>query len=89
MVQDSTETMQATQLRSLVHLLNLNALVAMRKGMLAVKLCFSKILPVRPAGVILWLDHLGTMCSRTWPAPCAVGSRFTSSRGPGKARPPT
>ena len=27
------------------------------------------------------------MCSRAWHALCAVGSRFNSSRGPGKARP--
>jgi len=64
MLQDGTETMQATQLRSLVHLLNLNALVAMRKGMLAVKLCFNKILPVCPARVVWLLDQLCAMCSR-------------------------
>jgi len=42
-----------------------------------------------PARVVRWLDHLGTMCSRAWRALCAVGSRFNSSHGPCKARPPT
>jgi len=43
----------------------------------------------RPAHVVRWLDHMGAMCSRAWRALCAVGLRFNSSRGPGKARPPT
>jgi len=42
-----------------------------------------------PARVVGWLDHLDAMCSRAWRALCAVASRFNSSRGPGKARPPT
>jgi len=42
-----------------------------------------------PARVVRWLDHLDTICSRAWRALCAVGSRFNSSHGPGKARPPT
>jgi len=42
-----------------------------------------------PARVVRWLDHLDAMCSRARRALCAVGSRFNSSRGPGKARPPT
>jgi len=42
-----------------------------------------------PAHVVRWLDHLGAMCSRAWCALCAVGSRFNSSRGLGKACPPT
>jgi len=42
-----------------------------------------------PARVVRRLDHLDAMCSRAWRALCAVGSRFNSSRGPGKARPPT
>ena len=41
------------------------------------------------ARVVRWLEHLGAMCSRAWRALCAVGSRFNSSPGPGKARPPT
>jgi len=44
---------------------------------------------LRPTRVVRWLDHLGAMCSRAWRALCAVGSRFNSSRGTGKARPPT
>jgi len=44
---------------------------------------------ISPARVVPWLDHLGAMCSRAWRAQCAVGSRFNSSRGPGKACPPT
>jgi len=43
----------------------------------------------RPALVVQWLDHLGAMCSRAWCALCAVGSRFNSSCGQGKAHPPT
>jgi len=43
----------------------------------------------RPAREVRWLDHLDTMCSRAWRALCAVGSRFNSSRGLGKARLPT
>jgi len=42
-----------------------------------------------PARVVWRLDHLGAMCSRAWHTQCAVGLRFNSSRGPGKARPPT
>jgi len=42
-----------------------------------------------PARVVLWLDHLDAMCTRACCALYAVGSRFNSSRGPGKARPPT
>jgi len=42
-----------------------------------------------PARVVRWLDHLHAMCSRAWRALCAVGSRFNSSRGPGKVRLPT
>jgi len=41
-----------------------------------------------PARVVRWLDHLGAMCSRAWRTLCAVASRFNSSRGPGKVRPP-
>jgi len=41
------------------------------------------------ARVVRWLDHLDAMCSRAWRALCSAGSRFDSSRGPGKARPPT
>jgi len=43
---------------------------------------------MHPARVVRWLNHLDTMCSRAWRALCAVGSRFNSSHGPGKARPP-
>jgi len=50
---------------------------------IVVNTCYS------PARVVRWLDHLGAMCSRAWRALCAVGSRFSSSRGPCKARPPT
>jgi len=42
-----------------------------------------------PARVVRWLDHSGGMCSRVWHTLRAVGSRFNSSRGPGKARLPT
>jgi len=42
-----------------------------------------------PSRVVLWLDHLDAMCSRAWRALCSAGSRFNSSRGQGKARPPT
>ena len=41
-----------------------------------------------PAHIVQWLDHFGAMCSRAWHALCAISSRFNSSRGPGKARPP-
>jgi len=44
-----------------------------------------KCLNSSPARVVRWLDHLDAMCSREWCALCAVGSRFNSSRGPGKA----
>ena len=37
---------------------------------------------VSPACVVRWLDHLGTVCSRAWRAQCAIGSRFSLSRGP-------
>jgi len=42
-----------------------------------------------PVHVVRWLDHLGAMCSKAWRTLCAVGSRFNSSRGLGKARPLT
>ena len=41
------------------------------------------------ARVVLWLDHSDAMCSRAWRALCSAGSRFDSSRGLGKAHPPT
>ena len=46
-------------------------------------------LPFPLRSVVRWLDHLDAMCSRAWRALCAVGSRFNSSRGLGKVRPPT
>jgi len=49
-----------------------------------VRICYAG-----PAHVVRWLDHLGAMCSRVWRALYAVGSIFNSSRGLGKARPPT
>jgi len=36
--------------------------------------------------VVQWLDDLGAMCSTAWRALCAIGSRFNSSRSPGKER---
>jgi len=41
------------------------------------------------ARVVLWLGHADAMCSRARRALCSAGSRFNSSRGLGKARPPT
>ena len=43
----------------------------------------------KSACVVQWLDHSDAMCSRAWRALCSAGSRFNSSRGLGKARPPT
>jgi len=40
------------------------------------------------AHIVLWLDHSDAMCSRAWRTLCAIGSRFNSSRGPGKAHLP-
>jgi len=46
-------------------------------------------IPRISAGVVRWLDHSDAMCIRAWRALCTAGSRFNSSRGLGKARPPT
>jgi len=40
-----------------------------------------------PARLERWLDHFGAMCSWAWRALYAVGLRFNSTRGPGKAHP--
>jgi len=49
----------------------------------------SILLSGRSARVVRWLDHSDAMCSRAWRALSSAGSEFNSSRGPGKARPPT
>jgi len=48
-----------------------------------------KVQKLCSAREVRWLDHLDAMCSRAWHVLCSTGSRFNSSCGQGKARPPT